>query len=67
MNMAVSKNDTHVIWYNIGRLTRVLTDFNPIEMETPSDSWYYDQQDELRDPSTESSTESSQSVQASQR
>jgi len=39
--MAIDKNDEDIQYYNIGRLIRILLDFDPIELEDPDDDWYY--------------------------
>ena len=41
MNKAVEYDDDPVIWFNFGRLFRILMVFEPIEMENPDDDWYY--------------------------
>jgi len=42
LEAAITKNDYDIQFYNIGRVIRILSDFDPIELEEPTDDWYYD-------------------------
>ena len=39
--MAVSLGDTDITYYNVGRLTRTMLVFDPMEVEAPEADWFY--------------------------
>jgi hypothetical protein len=44
LQVAYAKNIRPYIWFDFGRLIRVLLIFPPIEMEDPEQDWYYNAQ-----------------------
>ena len=44
---AYNLNHTDIVWYDAGRLARVMLIFDPPEVEAPEDDWFY--QDSISD------------------
>ena len=41
LQRAYAKNEQVYIWFDFGRLMRILSIFDPIEFEDPEEDWYY--------------------------
>ena len=41
LQRAYSKDEQVYIWFDFGRLIRILSIFDPIELEDPEEDWYY--------------------------
>ena len=51
LNLAVNLDHKDIIWYDSGRLTRIMLIFEPFEVEDPEDDWFY--QNNIDDVPTE--------------